>query len=123
MGVMIRANDALEVNPEYLESTFALNTHGSDWLWAVCAFYCIALLAVIGLTFFARQGEKIFHYLFTVSLFTGAIAYFSMASDLGSSPSLASLGEHGTRQIFYARYINWFVFFDPLLQLHRNGSS
>jgi bacteriorhodopsin len=107
MGLIIRTNDALEVNPQYLQSTFGLNTHGSDWLWAVCAFYCLALLAVIGLTFSARQGEKIFHYLFTISLFTGAIAYFSMASDLASVPVLASLSQSGTRQIFYARYVNW----------------
>ena len=32
------------------------------------------------------RGERIFHYLFTVAAFTGLIAYFTMASDLGNTP-------------------------------------
>jgi bacteriorhodopsin len=102
MGLIIRSgNDALKVNPPTGDD-IALSVHGSDWLWAVCACYCALLL-------FARQGEKIFHYLFTISLFTGAIAYFAMASDLGSTPIITELGRSGTREIFYARYINWCV--------------
>lgn len=80
-----------------------------QWLWAVTALYLFFLLLVVGLTYTARSGEKIFHYLFTISLFVGSIAYFTMASDLGNVPIHTSTGDSGTRQIFYARYINWYT--------------
>jgi len=94
-----------------------LVTHGSDWLWAVDAVYCTLFIVVVGLAYFARQGEKIFHYLFTISLLTGAIAYFTMASDLGAVAVVVSdtLSHPGTREIFYAKYINWFVGWTPMI--------
>lgn len=101
-----RSNQALNVNPP-TGDTHALSVHGSDWLWAVTAVYILTLLAFVALTFFARDGEKIFHYLFTISLLTGSIAYFTMASDLGSTPVHVSENSPGYREIFYARYINW----------------
>lgn len=75
------------------------------------------MLIVVGLAYFARAGEKIFHYLFTISVLTGTIAYFTMASDLGNVAVKVSdtLSEPGTRQIFYAKYINWFVGWTPLI--------
>jgi hypothetical protein len=109
MSLLTRSNDALGVNPPV--GNRHLTTHGSDWLWAVCAIYTFSFLVVIGLTFVARQGERIFHYLFTISLFTGAIAYFAMASDLGAVAIHISdnLSSAGFREIFYARYINWYA--------------
>jgi len=109
-----RSNDALKINPP-TGDTHALTTHGSDWLWAVTAVYILSLLIVVGLAYFARSGEKIFHYLFTISLFVGSISYFAMASDLGSTPVVVSSNSPGTREIFYARYINWFVGWTPLI--------
>ena len=103
-----RSNDALRINPP-TGSDFHLSVNGSDWLWAVCAIYCFSLLVVVGLAYFARSGEKIFHYLFTISLFVGAVSYFAMASDLGWTPVETSTNERGLRQFFYARYINWYV--------------
>jgi len=114
MALLARSNDALKVNPP-TGNKFALTTGGSDWLWAVTALYLFLFLIVAGLTYFARNGEKILHYLFTISLLVGGIAYFTMASDLGSVPVLTSTNEPGTRQIFYARYINWFVGWTPLI--------
>ena len=108
MGLLERSNDALKINPptgDHLHLTLA----GSDWLWAVIAFYVLCLLAVVGAMFFAPKGEKIFHYLFTISLFVGSIAYFTIASDLGSTPIETVDNAPGTREIFYAMYINWYV--------------
>ncbi|KAH7419633.1 heat shock protein 30 [Cadophora sp. MPI-SDFR-AT-0126] len=114
MNVLIaRTNDALNINPPV--GDFHLVVNGSDWLWAVTAVYALSLLVVIVLTYFAKAGEKIFHYLFTISLFVGAISYFAMASDLGSTPVLTSVQDKGLRQIFYVRYINWFVGWTPLI--------
>jgi len=111
-----RDNDALDINPPTGDST--LGQSGSDWLWAVTAVYVVSLISVLIHSHFARVGEKIFHYLFTISLFAGAIAYFAMASDLGSVavPQVNQLDDYpGSRQIFYAKYINWFVGWTPLV--------
>ncbi|TVY80831.1 Protein FDD123 [Lachnellula suecica] len=108
-----RSNDALNINPP--AGDHHLTTHGSDWLWAVTALYLLFLLVVVGHSYVARSGERIFHYLFTISLFVGTVAYFTMASDLGSTPINTSTGDAGTRQIFYARYINWFVGWTPII--------
>jgi bacteriorhodopsin len=63
--------------------------------------------------------ERIFHYLFTIAAFIGFISYFTMASDLGNTP-VRQYMNHGTnplqtRQIFYVRYIYWFVAWPLLL--------
>jgi bacteriorhodopsin len=115
MSFIARSNDALNVNPPV--GNRVLTVHGSDWLWAVTAVYSFSLIVIIGLTYFARQGEKIFHYLFTISLFVGAISYFTMASDLGSTAIHISdtLSSPGFREIFYVKYINWFVGWTPLI--------
>jgi len=117
MGLLIeRANQALEVNPP-VGDTMSLTTGGSDWLWAVTALYLVITLFVAAHAYAARNGERIFHYLFTVALFSGFVAYFAMASDLASTPILVadSLYSPGTRQIFYAKYVNWFVGWTPLV--------
>jgi len=108
-----RTNEALAINPPVGDHKFA--TRGSDWLWAVTAVYLLSLLIVVGHAYVARAGEKIFHYLFTISLFVGTVAYFTMASDLGSTPIETSTGDGGTRQIFYAKFINWFVGWTPIV--------
>ncbi|TVY28484.1 Protein FDD123 [Lachnellula hyalina] len=114
MSILLqRSNDALKINPPVGGHHFTVS--GSDWLWTVTAIYLFALLLVVGHSYVARSGEKIFHYLFTISLFVGAVAYFTMASDLGSTPIATSTGDSGTRQIFYAKYINWFVGWAPIL--------
>ncbi|KAI1435631.1 heat shock protein 30 [Xylaria sp. CBS 124048] len=110
--LLVRANDALNINPP--AGDVALSLHGSDWLWAVTAIYAVSALGLFGLSFAARSGERIFHYLFTVALLVGGIAYFAQASDLGfvlvsqvnSSPSLGL-----TRQIFWPKYVHWVVSF------------
>ncbi|KAH8589338.1 heat shock protein 30 [Bisporella sp. PMI_857] len=114
MSLIYRSNDALKVNPA-VGDTISLSTGGSDWLWAVTALYSLSLLLVVAHSYFARSGEKILHYLFTISLFVGAISYFTVASNLGSTPVVTSTNQSGTRQIFYARYINWFVSWPPLI--------
>lgn len=116
MSVLLpRTNDALRINPPTGNPNYHLTVSGSDWLWAVTALYFFVLLLVIAQSYFARSGEKIFNYLFIVSLFVGGISYFTIASDLGNTPIGTSTGSDGTRQIFYVKYINWFVGWTPLL--------
>ena len=70
------------------------------------------------MTWTARAGEKIFHYLFAISLLAGTIAYFAMASDLGWSlieqaNNVSTMG--ATRQIFFAKYAFWVVAFPAII--------
>jgi bacteriorhodopsin len=64
-----------------------------------------------------KGGEKIFHYIYTIALFVGAIAYFAEASDLGWSviPMANNPNNGATRQIFFAKYINWVVAFPAMI--------
>lgn len=60
----------------------------------------------------ARSREKIFHYLFAVTLLVGSIAYYAMASDLAWDViSQVNETQNGTRQIFFAKYVYWVVSF------------
>ncbi len=65
------------------------------------------------------RGERVFHYLFTIAAFVGLVAYFTMASNLGNTGVRQYLNTGATpdiedtyvftRQIFWVRYIYWFV--------------
>jgi bacteriorhodopsin len=108
-----RENDALGVNPP--AGSQALSVNGSDWLWAVTAIYVVSFLAFFCLTFVARSGEKIFHYLFNIALLVGSIAYFAQASDLGYALVHEVNANPGTRQIFWPKYVNWVVSFPSVV--------
>ncbi len=110
--ILERSNDALNINPT--TATKYLTVEGSDWLWAVTAIYITSFFCFILLCgYAARHEERVFHYLFLIASLTGSIAYFAMASNLANVPVTTELNNGGnpdiTRQIWYARYINWFV--------------
>lgn len=109
MGVIIRDNDALDINPPAGDSN--LSEGGSDWLWAATAVYVVSFIIFFVLSLRPRNNEKIFHYLFTIALLVGSISYFAMASDLGFSVVSTSLnrGDAASYQIFFAKYVNWAV--------------
>ncbi|KAI0328825.1 heat shock protein 30 [Cubamyces sp. BRFM 1775] len=107
-------NEALDVNPP--NATYNLSTHGSDWLWAVFSIFGLSLLIVTVWTFTRPRGTRLFHQIAIVVITTGALSYFSMASDLGATPIPVEFRGFGTRQIWYVRYIQWFISF-PLLLL------
>lgn len=120
-----RRNNALNVNTITApQADLAITTHGSDWYFAVCAVMGVSTLVVMGLAFRKPRRSRIFHYISAGLLFVASIAYFSMGSGLGQVPILAEfirpnssqVGAAGTREIFYARYIDWFVT-TPLLLL------
>lgn len=114
-----RNNNALHDNPPNAMTN--LTTGGSDWLWAVMAVFLFTALCFVVMQYLRSatpHNERIFNYLMTFSLLVGTITYFACASDISGIPvqQVDSLGRHpGTRQIFYARYINWFVGWTPLV--------
>ncbi|KAH9900708.1 hypothetical protein C8Q73DRAFT_786128 [Cubamyces lactineus] len=107
-------NAALDVNPP--NATYNLSTHGSDWLWTVFSIFGLSLFVITAWTFMRPRGARLFHQIAIVVITTGALSYFSMASDLGATPIPVEFRGTGTRQIWYVRYIQWFISF-PLLLL------
>jgi bacteriorhodopsin len=118
----------------------ALSDHGSDWLWAVTAFYIISFVSsILFLTkahpsspslssytnatpwqfgslipsFTSHESKRVFNYTLSMALLASAITYFAQASDLGWSA--VEQTDHISRQIFYARYINWVISFPALV--------
>ncbi|KAK3946153.1 heat shock protein 30 [Diplogelasinospora grovesii] len=114
-AIILPRNDALNTNPPAGDQYLTVN--GSDWLYTVCAIYTLTLLVIYALSWTARAGERFFHYLFIIALFTGAIAYWAMASDLAWSLIRQSMnyGYGATRQIFFAKYVNWVVSFPVVI--------
>ncbi|TCD60425.1 hypothetical protein EIP91_010077 [Steccherinum ochraceum] len=127
---------SLNKNPPNADRHITLG--GTNWLWAVFAVMAVSTLGMIAWTFNRgkhplpnfernanrfvvqrRRGTRFFHNIALVILATSTVAYFSMASDLGATPITAefSRGNTGTRQIWYVRYIQWFITFPLLLML------
>ncbi|GAB7356038.1 hypothetical protein MBLNU459_g6655t1 [Dothideomycetes sp. NU459] len=111
-------NDALNVNPNTVNGktvAIAITVRGSDWYWTVCACMTAATFVFLGLGIMKPRQHRIFHYITASITMVAAIAYFSMASNLGwtpidvefvrSNPVVAGLN----REIFYVRYIDWFI--------------
>jgi len=110
-------NDALAVNKNVEPSIgdISLTTHGSDWYWAVTAVMTLSTIIFMAWSFTIPRSNRIFHYITASITLVASIAYFSMASNLGyavidvefvrSNPVVSGL----TREVFYVRYIDWFV--------------
>jgi bacteriorhodopsin len=123
-------NNALSVNG--FTNTVTVNNHlttdGSNWYWAVTAVMTVATFSFIGLSFGKPRQQRIFHYVTAAVTMIAAIAYFSMASNLGwtgigvefqrSNPKVSGI----IRQIFYVRYIDWFLT-TPLLLMVSDTTS
>ncbi|KAL4868734.1 hypothetical protein BDV12DRAFT_209034 [Aspergillus spectabilis] len=115
MDIVPRGNDALNINPSFGVEE-ALSLHGSDWLWAVTAIYIVFFIGLLSLSFVAPESNRVFHYIFTFTLLTGSVTYFAEASNLGwSAVDQINHQSNGlTRQIFFAKYINWTVSFPAI---------
>jgi bacteriorhodopsin len=64
-----------------------------------------------------RRGERVFSYIFALALLAGALAYFAMASDLGSRAVRTSSGRMAfdSYQIFWPKYAYWAVSFAAVI--------
>lgn len=118
-------NQALGTNSVVAQhANLAITTHGSDWYFAVCAIMGVSTLVFMGLALRKPQSHRLFHYITAGITSIACIAYFAMGSDLGQVPIQAEFlrpnsGQvfaAGSREIFYARYIDW-VITTPLLLL------
>ncbi|SOV10009.1 related to YRO2 - strong similarity to HSP30 heat shock protein Yro1p [Ustilago sp. UG-2017a] len=111
------ASSALQVNPP--NADIHLGRWGSNWAWTV---FCLMAASTLGLLIWSvrvPRNRRAFHYLLIAALAISTISWFSMASDLGSTPVTVQFlrnnplgggfGGYPTRQIWYSRYIDWFL--------------
>ncbi|KAK1509267.1 bacteriorhodopsin [Colletotrichum costaricense] len=118
------ANDALNTNSRVgQQADLGISARASDWYFAVCAIMAFSTLVFLGMGFTKRETHRIFHYITATITFIACIAYFSMGAGLGQVPiqvefprNNSQVGGAGTREIYYVRYIDWFIT-TPLLLL------
>ena len=98
-----------------------ITTRGSDWYFTVSAVMAVSTIAIVGLSFTKTRSQRLFHYLTAAITLVSAIAYFSMGSNLGWTAIHVEFERnwgkvHGDmRQIFYVRYIDYFITLPLLL--------
>lgn len=119
-------NQAVDVNPAAVD--IGMTTHGSNWLWAVfCVFALFSLVYAFLFLTAERKSARLSKFAIASPLWISLImtfAYFTMASNLGWTGIQAefnhasvsnSSATPGIRQIFYAKYIAWFLCWPLLL--------
>jgi bacteriorhodopsin len=122
--IVKRGNEALTLNPP-TGLDIHITSHGSDWYFSAMSLMGFTAIVAYAWGRFSRKDhERLFHYALVFSLFTLSIAYYTMGSDLGWTGIQAefnhdtvsnSIDSPGIRQIFYARYVGWFLAFPPLI--------
>ncbi|MCJ1376107.1 ion channel activity [Loxospora ochrophaea] len=115
---MAGGNQAIAINGNTNNggtADIAITTHGSDWYFAVTAVMFVATLAFMGLSFTKPRSHRLFHYITASITLVASIAYFSMGSNLGWTPIQVEFPRSNSkvsgvnREIFYVRYIDWFI--------------
>ena len=120
--LFVRGNDAVAINPAD-GTDFHLTEHGSDWLWAAFSLFALSTLVSVGLSYSKPRSERLFYNINSIALLVMSVTYFTTASNLGWTSIQAEFNhvqvsdqtvEPGFRQIFYARFVGWFLAF-PLV--------
>ena len=113
-----KRNSATAANP-FIVNDRTVEIHqtvrGSDFYHAWCAVMGASAIAILAASKMKPRTDRIFFYLSAALTFTACIAYFSMGTNVGwapidvewqrSDPKVAGRN----RQVFYARYIDWFI--------------
>ena len=111
-------NDAVNVNGFSNNSGVTDNhitSRGSSWYFAVCAIMAVSAAGCVGWGMTKPRQQRIFFYLCALINFVASIAYFTMGSNLGWAAIQVEFQRQDPevggnfRQIFYARYIDWFL--------------
>lgn len=116
-------NQALKTNANAgPQADLAISVRASDWYFTVCAIMGVSTLAIAFLSYRKPRTHRLFHNITALITLVACIAYFTMGAGLGQTPvvtefpSRFNLPPNGTREVFYVRYIDWFVT-TPLLLL------
>ncbi|KAI5364830.1 putative archaeal/bacterial/fungal rhodopsin, rhodopsin, retinal binding, yro2-like, 7TM [Septoria linicola] len=125
MADLLKRNSAVDVNGNMVNGQtvdIAITEDGSDVYFAFCAIMGFVGLGVLAASLAKPRTHRIFFYITAAVNITACIAYFSMGSNLGWTPIDVEFQRSDSkvsgvnREIFYARYIDWFVT-TPLLIL------
>ncbi|KAL3420039.1 bacteriorhodopsin [Phlyctema vagabunda] len=118
--------NSLQANPNVFRypdsSDINITRRGAEFYWGITAIMAISALTIIGLSFRVHRSKRIFHYITAVICLVASIAYFTMASNLGYAAIAVEFQRSDAevrglyREVFYVRYIDWFVT-TPLLLL------
>lgn len=119
MTILPRSNNALHTNPNLFHypthADITNTTHGSDWLWAATAYFGFVTCLILGASFLVPHRARALHYIAAAVMLIATIDYFTMASNLGWVAIFVEFVRDKahvrgfTRQIFYVRYIDWFL--------------
>ena len=95
-------------------ASIAITVRGSDWYWTVTAVMMASTIAFAALSATKPRNHRVFHYITAAITMVASIAYFSMASNIGWTPTSVEFVRGGkvagtVRQVFYVRYIDWYV--------------
>ncbi|KAK6457895.1 plasma membrane heat shock protein [Scheffersomyces xylosifermentans] len=122
-----KRNTALEINPIRSAIDIHITDHGSSWLWTVFslfAFFAVAHIFAYGFTSSHKKGLKKTLLVVPLCIYSIlAVAYFTMASNLGytGTPTefshVTTSEDIGVRQIFYAKYIAYFLSWPWLMMI------
>lgn len=97
-------------NAHELLTNVRTSENGSDWYFAIFAVMVASVIAFTILLLHTPRGERSLHYLSVGAVIVASMAYLSMASK--DSTLLHDFSHYSTnygRQVFIARYIDWFV--------------
>jgi len=118
MYLLQRSNDAIGINNDIVNGAHAdihITTHGSDVYWAWCSLMGLSTILFFLWAQMRSEGSRLFHNVAAFTSLIAAIAYFTMASNLGWTGITVEWHRTNghvagnTRQIFYVRYIEWFL--------------
>ncbi|CEP62311.1 Hsp30p LALA0_S05e02718g [Lachancea lanzarotensis] len=122
-------NEAIDVNPAF-GVDIKLTENGSDWLWAVFSVFALSAVIYAALfVYYEQRGVNLHRFAIAAPLSISlvlAFSYFTMASNLGWTGIQAEFNHQktadqavtpGIRQIFYAKYVAWFLTWPILLYL------
>lgn len=117
-AALAQANNALNVNTNTQNNKsvdIAITRWGSDWYFTIMSVMGTTALGILIASTRKPRSDRAFFYVSAALRFTACIAYFAMGSNLGWTPidvewQRSSSGVRGVnREIFYARYIDWYV--------------
>ncbi|KAK6197478.1 plasma membrane heat shock protein [Scheffersomyces amazonensis] len=113
----IVSRSSVSVNPPTVGVDIHVTSHGTDWLWTCFALYVVSTLVHGGFFLFSKN-HTFKRTLLAFPIFISAVlgfAYYTMASDLGYTgidtefSHADTFDGTGIRQVFYARYVGWFL--------------
>ncbi|KAK7202384.1 hypothetical protein BZA70DRAFT_286230 [Myxozyma melibiosi] len=108
---LLSRNDVLDVNPS-TGTNISLVSHGSDWYWTAFSIMVVTAICYAATSFKVPRRERFFHYTSIAAAIFASVTYFSLASNLGWTGVETEFSHYqagGIRQVFYARYIGWFL--------------